>query len=45
MSYITLVKNIKADGAPRAKCADVLNRLERDELAELIDQNPDLEFI
>ncbi len=38
MSRITLVKKIKADGAPCRKCADVLQRLERDGHLAAIDR-------
>ncbi len=35
---ITLVKKIKLDGSPCRKCADVLERLERDGYMEAIDR-------
>ena len=38
MTRITLVKKIKADGAPCAKCDDVLARLERDGVWHRIDR-------
>ncbi len=38
MGRITLVKKIKADGTLCRKCADVLNRLERDGLTGTIDR-------
>ena len=37
MTHITLVKKIKADGSPCRKCADILERLERDGVRERID--------
>lgn len=38
MRTITLVKKIKADGSPCRKCADVLNRLEREGFLDDIDR-------
>jgi hypothetical protein len=38
MTFVTLVKKIKSDGALCAKCADVLHRLERDGLMPAIDR-------
>lgn len=35
---VTLVKKIKTDGAPCAKCADIDSRIERDGLAHRIDR-------
>lgn len=35
---VTLVKKIKKDGSPCAKCADVLDRLQTDGLMEGIDE-------
>ena len=38
MAKITLVKKIRADGSACAKCADVLERIDRDGVAERINR-------